>query len=73
MSEHYEEINHPPHYNWHPKIECLDVVEHFSFNLGNAIKYLWRAGHKPGVDFEKDLRKATFYIEREIERLKKET
>lgn len=61
-------VNHPPHYNRHPAgIECIDVVEHLSFNLGNAIKYLWRAGDKG--DLDQDLRKAIWYIERERTRL----
>lgn len=67
-----EAVNHPAHYNSNPSgVECIDVVEHMSFNVGNAIKYLWRADHK-----EKrieDLRKAAWYINREIERLEKES
>lgn len=60
-------INHPPHYNAHPSgVECIDIVEHFGFNIGNAIKYLWRAGLKEGADAEQDLRKAAWYVEREI-------
>lgn len=63
-------INHPDHYNVHPAgIECIDVVEYFNFNLGNAIKYIWRAGLK-GNEIE-DLEKAAWYIHREIERLQK--
>jgi len=52
----------------HPKsgIECIDVVEHMGFNLGNAIKYIWRADEK-GAAVE-DLRKAAWYIQREIDR-----
>lgn len=58
----------PDHYKSHPSgIECIDVTEHFSFNLGNAIKYLWRAGLK-GRQIE-DLNKAVWYIQREIKRL----
>lgn len=60
-------VNHPPHYKGPTEIECIDVVEHFNFNRGNAIKYLWRAGSK-GDELE-DLRKAKWYIEREIERI----
>ena len=46
-------------YNVHPNgIECIDVVEGFGFNIGNAIKYLWRAGLKPDTDSLDDLRKA---------------
>lgn len=60
-------VNNPPHYNQHPAgIECIDVVEHFGFNVGNAIKYLWRADHK-GAPLD-DLRKAAWYVNREIER-----
>lgn len=62
-----DQVNHPPHYTAHPSgVECIDVVEHMSFNVGNAIKYLWRADHK-GAQIE-DLRKARWYIDREIER-----
>jgi hypothetical protein len=61
------EVDHPDHYNQIPGIECIDVVQHFDFCLGNAIKYVWRAGLKPGMDWETDLRKAIWYIEREIE------
>lgn len=66
-----EAVDHPDHYNSHPSgIECIDVVEHLTFNVGNAIKYLWRAGLK-GAKLE-DLHKANWYIEREINRLIKE-
>lgn len=64
-------INHPPHYNDHPAgIECIDVVEHFGFSVGNAIKYLWRAGLKG--DRVEDLKKARWYIDREIEKAAKD-
>lgn len=59
-----------PHYNQHPSgIECITIVEHYNFNLGNVIKYVWRAGLKT-TDPKEDLEKAKYYIEREIERLK---
>jgi hypothetical protein len=62
-----DSVNHPAHYNSHPAgVECIDVVEHFNFNIGNAIKYLWRAGLKG--DLVEDLEKAKWYVEREIER-----
>jgi hypothetical protein len=76
------DIDHPSHYNSHPSgIECIDVVEYFTFNIGNAIKYCWRAGLKIGaLSYQdilsaniKDLRKAEWYIRREIERLEKRT
>ena len=61
-------VNHPSHYTAHPSgIECIAVAEHFNFNVGNAIKYLWRAGLKG--DTAEDLRKAEFYVRREIDRL----
>lgn len=66
----YETVDHPPHYNAHPSgIECIDIVEHLSFNIGNAIRYLWRVGLKPGADSVQEMRKAIWYIERELDRL----
>lgn len=63
-------INHPAHYNDHPSgVECITVAEHFNFNVGNAIKYLWRAWLKGGAI--EDLRKAAWYVNREIERVQK--
>ena len=69
MSEPYEEVDHPPHYQIAPGIEVIDLVEHLSFNTGNAVKYACRAGKKPGVDAVTDLRKAIWYLSREIVRL----
>ncbi len=63
-----DNVNHPSHYNKHPSgIECIDIVRHMTFNIGSAIKYLWRADHK-GATIE-DLEKAIFYIKDEISRL----
>lgn len=63
-------VNHPPHYTSHPSgVECIQITEHMSFNLGNALKYIWRADLK-GTAVE-DLEKAEFYIKREIEKRKK--
>ena len=60
-------VNHPPHYTAHPSsVECIEITEHMNFCLGNAIKYIWRAGLK-NDDIE-DLEKAIFYLKREIER-----
>lgn len=61
-------INEPPHYKSHPSgVECIEITRHMNFNLGNAMKYIWRCGLKGGaVD---DLKKAAFYIEDEIARL----
>lgn len=70
----YEEINHPDHYNQHPSgIECIDVIEHMSFPIGNTIKHLWRAGLKPGMDHHKDLMKAHWYLTRELQRIERES
>ena len=63
-------VNHPSHYNV-GKIEVIDAIEDWglNFSLGNAVKYIARADHK-GKPIE-DLEKARWYIEREIERRKK--
>lgn len=67
-----ERVNHPRHYTSHASgIECIDVVEWMSFNRGNAIKYIWRAGEKNRSAEIEDLEKARWYIDREIARLKK--
>lgn len=60
-------INHPPHYTSHKSgVECLTITRHMGFNLGNAVKYIWRCDLKGGaID---DLRKAVFYIQDEIMR-----
>ena len=62
-------VNHPPHYKAHPSgVECIEVTRHMSFNLGNVVKYLWRADEK-GAPIE-DLEKAAWYLADEIERRK---
>lgn len=64
-------VDHPKHYNQHPSgIECIEIVRHMNFNLGNAIKYLWRAGLKDSQPSIQELEKAIWYIKDEIERLK---
>lgn len=64
-----DRVNHPPHYTQHPSgVECVQITEHMNFCLGNAIKYIWRAGLK-GEDPIEDLKKARWYIDREIQRL----
>lgn len=71
MSEH-DPVNHPKHYTSHPSgVECIDVVEHYGFNVGNAINYLWRAGLKG--DAIEDLSKARWYLDREIAKRTKES
>lgn len=63
-----DSVNHPQHYTDHPSgVECITITEHFGFNLGNAVKYIWRAALK-GNQLE-DLRKAEWYVKREIQRL----
>lgn len=70
----YEEVVHPPHYNQLPNgIECWDVTEHFPTNIGSAMKYLWRAGLKPGQDSVKDLKKVIQYTQRQIDLLEGKT
>lgn len=65
-------INHPEHYNQHPSgVECIDIIEHFNYNLGAAVKYIWRAGLKSSDKLE-DLKKASWYVDKEIQRLMKE-
>ncbi|QFG25466.1 DUF3310 domain-containing protein [Actinomadura sp. WMMB 499] len=64
-------VNHPAHYadGWSNGAEVIDITENLPFNRGNAIKYLCRAGKKnPDTELE-DLRKALWYIEREVNRL----
>ena len=63
-----EMVNHPSHYNM-GKYEAIDVIEDWqlNFNLGNTIKYISRAGHKD--DIVQDLKKASWYLEREIKRI----
>lgn len=61
----------PKHYTSHPSgVECITITEHLGFCLGNAIKYIWRAGARDERTIE-DLRKAVWYLEREIARLEK--
>ena len=69
--EKFDPVNKPKHYNDHPSgIECIQVTEHFNFNLGNVIKYIWRADLK-GFNIQ-DLEKAAWYLKREIEKRKSE-
>ena len=64
-------VNNPKHYTSHPSgIDCIQITEHMSFNLGNAIKYVWRSDLKN--DAIEDLNKAIWYIQREIELRKKQ-
>jgi len=63
-------INSPSHYTAHPSgVECIQITEHMDFCIGNAVKYLWRAGKKD--DCVQDLKKAVWYINRKISLLEK--
>lgn len=63
-------VNHPPHYTGHASgIECIQITEHMGFLIGSAMKYLWRCELKH--DAIEDLRKAIWYIEREIAKREK--
>lgn len=67
-------VNHPLHYTRHPAgVEVIEITEHEGFCLGNAVKYLLRAGVKGGKDkYVEDLEKAKWYIDREIHRFRRE-
>lgn len=73
----HDAVNHPKHYTSHPSgVECIEITRHYTFDIGNAIKYLWRAGLKKeqGLsDVEKeieDCKKAIWYINDHIKHLK---
>lgn len=68
----YEQVAHPEHYGGqNDPYEAIKVIEAWwlGFCLGNAVKYIARAGRKPGVDAQTDLRKAAWYVARELERI----
>ena len=80
-----ENVSHPSHYTWLKDkcgIEVIDITRHLDFDLGNAIKYILRAGRKPIInenlsdDFYRaaiqDLKKALFYINDKIDMLENE-
>lgn len=74
-----DNVNHPAHYTSHPSgIECIQVTRHYCFSIGNAIKYLWRAGLKASADKAQrekeieDLKKAKWYIDDRIQQLENE-
>lgn len=65
-------VEHPSHYTSHPSgVECIQITRHMGFNLGNAIKYIWRADLKG--DSIEDLKKAEWYIRDEIAKREAET
>jgi hypothetical protein len=70
MFEYYDSVNHPEHYTSYP-VEVIQITEHLNFCRGNVVKYVARAGLK---DFDKeieDLKKARWYLDREIARMEK--
>ena len=80
-----ENVSHPSHYTWLKdkcNIEVIDITRHLDFDLGNAVKYILRAGKKPIIDKElsddfnraaiQDLKKALFYINDKIDMLENE-
>lgn len=76
-NEDTDNVNHPAHYTSHPSgVECIEITRHYCFAIGNAIKYLWRAGLKQEADKDsrekeiEDLQKAVWYINDRIEQLK---
>lgn len=67
-TQHNDPVAEPSHYKQHPSgIECITITRHMNFNLGNAVKYVWRAGLKNSAI--EDLRKAVWYLNDEIARL----
>lgn len=69
MKDH-DPVNSPSHYTAYKGLEVIDLTEQMNFNRGNAVKYIARAGIKTqGPGEIEDLRKAAWYIQREIERV----
>jgi len=66
----HDPVNHPKHYTSHPSgVECIEITRHMGFNLGNVMKYIWRAGLKDAEVTDKDLedlKKAMWYLQDEI-------
>ena len=66
------DYTNPEHYTVHPSgVECIQITEHMMFNLGSAIKYIWRVDLKHSDNGIADLKKAAWYINREIKRREK--
>lgn len=59
-------VEHPKHYNQYEGVEVWDLVRQMNFNLGNAVKYITRAGFKNVHTEIEDLEKAIFYLQDEI-------
>lgn len=76
MNNMEDNVNHPKWYTQHPSgVECIEITRHYCFSIGNAIKYLWRAGLKKEMGLEdvekekEDLKKAIWYIMDRIKQL----
>jgi Protein of unknwon function (DUF3310) len=68
--ELHDAIDHPRHYTAYSGLEVIDLTEQMNFNRGNAVKYVCRAGFKGDENTEiEDLRKAIWYLKREVDRL----
>lgn len=70
----FDEIQKAKHYNTDESgVECIDVIKYMSLPRGNAMKYIWRAGKKDSTPEGeiKDLEKAIYYLQKEIEVIKK--
>ena len=66
----HDAVHHPHHYTRSPSgIETIDITEHLNFNMGNVIKYIMRSDHKG--EKRKDLEKASWYLQRELDRIDK--
>ncbi len=63
-------VNHPSHYTSYP-VEVINLTECMNFNRGNAVKYIARAGIKNPATEVEDLQKAIWYLNRELNRIKK--
>lgn len=70
-SKSHDSVNHPSHYTQYP-VEVIELTRHMSFDRGNAVKYIARAGFKGGPEKElEDLKKARWYIDDDIKQVEK--
>lgn len=73
-TDSHDSVDHPSHYaeGWSNGAEVIDITENLNFNRGNVIKYVARAGRKDAMKTAEDLRKARWYLDRELKRLEAE-
>ncbi len=62
MSDQSDNVNHPSHYKHPSGVESIDICRQLPFDLGNAVKYVWRAGVKDPQKTIEDYRKAIWYL-----------